>query len=264
MEDKTVPKVSIKRIALFFTWLLASVAGLVVVLVLLVSVADIIRWHGFRRGFVEDPGMKVFPTPLSDTSLIAVQRITTITESGCSIDLPWPNVTVSQGRFARLPDGRATFFTDPATTTDEAGIYREVFGGDSTFQSNYDYLAAQLNFSPAELTELPWGRRHQRQILLAFHKSTLMLTQKYEPIYSVALRNVRGFQFGDANQTYGFVELRMFDPKDRQFTIHIVSGASHVPWTQSEINFIIHSMHCDDATYSAARQAWDSRIHQRR
>jgi hypothetical protein len=90
----------------------------------------------------------------------------------------------------------------------------------------------------------------------------MMLAPKPEHIYSVTLGNVRGFQFGDANRDDGFVELRMFDPKDRQFRIRIFSGASHVPWTQPEINFIIHSMRCDDATYGAARHAWDSKLHE--
>jgi hypothetical protein len=260
-EGTAVRNVSVKRIAKFFLWLFAAIVGLIVVLVMLVSVADIIRWHGFRRGFLDDPGMKVFPAPQSDSSLAPAQGITTIIQSGCSIALPWPNVTVIQGHLAKLPDGRGTFFADPATTTDEAGIHREVFG-DSTFQSNYDYLAAQLNFNPAELTELPWGRRHQQQISLAIGKSSMMLAPKPEHIYSVTLDNVRGFQFGDANRADGFVELRMFDPKDRQFRIRIFSGASHVPWTQPEINFIIHSMRCDDATYSAARHAWDSKFHE--
>jgi hypothetical protein len=262
-EGTSVRNVSVKRIGKFFLWLFTAIVGLIAVLVMLVSIADIVRWHSFRRAFLDDPGMKVFPAPQSDSSLAPAQGITTMIQSGCSIALPWPNVTVIQGHFARLPDGRGTFFADPATTTDDAGIFRGVFG-DSAFQSNYDYLAAQLKFNPAELTELPWGRRHEQQISLAISKSTMMLAHKHEPIYSVTLHNIRGFQFGDANQADGFVELRMFDPKDRQFRIHIFSGASHAPWTQPEINFIIHSMRCDDASYSAARQAWDSKLHEHR
>ena len=230
---------------------------------MLIFVADIIRLHGFRRGFLDNPSMKVFPTPQSDYSLAPSQGTTTIIQSGCSISLPWPNVTVIQRYLARLPDGRGTFFADPVTASDEAGIHREVFG-DSTFQSNYDYLAAQLNFNPAELTQLPWGHRHQVQLSLAIGKSSMMLAPKPDHIYSVTLDNVRGFQFGDANRADGFVELRMFDSKDRQFRVHIFSGASYVPWTQPEINFIIHSMHCDDPAYSAARHAWDSKFHEHR
>jgi len=259
-EGATVRNVSVKRIAKFFLWLFAAIVGLIVVLVMLVSVADIIRWHGLRRGFLDEPGMKVFPAPQSDSSVAPAQGITTITQSGCSIALPWPNVTVIQGYLAKLPDGRGTTFADPATTIDEAGIHREAYG-DSTFQANYDYLAAQLNFSPAELTELPWGRTHEQQLSLAIGKSSMTLAPKPEHIYSIILDTVRGFQFGDANRADRFVELRMFDPKDRQFRIRIFPGASHMPWTQPEINFIIHSMRCDDATYSAARQAWDSKLH---
>ena len=259
-EGAVVRKVSVKRIAMFFLWLVVAIVGLIVGLVMLAAVADIVHWHGIRRGFIDDPSMNVYPTPLSDTSLAAAQGITTMTASGCSIDLPWPNVRVLRGRFAELPDARGLSFEDPATTTDEAGIFRETFSG-SEFQSNYDFLAAQLNFNPDELPVLPWGHRHQRQIVFAVDKSTMMPTDNHEPIYSVTLGNVRGFQLGKVNRADGFLELRMFDPKDRQFRIRIFPGASHMPWTQPEINFIIHSMRCDDATYSAARQAWDSKLH---
>jgi hypothetical protein len=262
-EGTAVRNVSVKRIAKFFLWLSAAIVGLIVVLALLLAVADVIHWHNIRRDFLGGPEMKVFPTPLPDASLVVAQGTTTLTQSGCTIDLPWANVTVVQEHLARLPDHRAVFFADPATATDESAIFREVFS-DSTFRSNYDFLSAQLNFDPSELTALPWGRKHERQVLFAAAKATMVTTRKQKPIYSVTLGNVRGFQYGDAKQTNELTEVKMFDPKDRQFSLHIFSGNPDVPWTQAQINFIINSMRCDDASYSAARDAWDSKLHKHR
>ena len=264
MEEGTaVRNVSVKRIAKFFLWLFAAIVGLIVVLALILAVADVIHWHNFRRDFLAGPEMKVFPTPLPDTSVVLAQGTTTITQSGCTIDLPWHNVAVVQERLARLPDHRSVFFADPATATDEASIFREAFR-DSSFLSNYDYLSAKLNFDPSELTALPWGRHHERQILFATAKATMITTHKQKPIYSVALGKVRGFQYGDAKQTNELIEVKMFDHRDRQFRLNIFSGNPDVPWKQAEINFIINSMRCDDAAYSVARNAWDSKLQKHR
>lgn len=262
-EGTTVHNISVKRIARFFLWLFAAIVGLIIVLALLLVVADVVHWHNFRRDFLGGPEMKVFPTPLPDTSVVVAQGTTTLTQSGCTIDLPLPNLNVVQERLALLPDHRSVFFEDPATATDEAGNFRGTFN-DAKFQSNYDFLSAQLNFDPAELTALPWGRWHERQLLFAAGKATMIRTHKQRPIYRVTLGNVRGFQYGDAKQINELIELRMFDPRDRQFRLHIASANPDVPWTQPEINFIIHSVRCDDATYSAARQAWDSKFHEHR
>jgi hypothetical protein len=259
-EAKADPKVSWKRIGKFYQWFFASIINLIVVLAMVLAVADVIHWHNVRRDFFGGAEMKVFPKPIPDTSLVVAQGTTTLTQSGCTIDLPWPNVVVVQERYALLPDHRSVSFEDPARATDEASIFREVFH-DSTFRSNYDLLSAQLNFDPSELTTLPWGRKHERQLVFAAAKATTIMTHKQTPIYTVTLGNVRGFQYGDAKQTSELIEIKMFDPNDRQFRLNIVSGNPDVPWTQAEINFIIHSMRCDDATYSAARHAWDSKFH---
>jgi hypothetical protein len=260
-EAKAAPKVSWKRITKFFVWFFAAIAGLIVVLAMVLAVADVIHWHNVRRDFFGGPEMKVFPKPLPNTSLAVAQGVTTLTLSGCSIDIPWANLTVFRGYWVRLPDRRSVFFQDPAMAVDEAGNFRQDFN-DPAFKSNYDYLSAQLNFDPAELTPLPWGHGHQLKVIFAAGKSLLPLTHKDQPIYSVALGDVRGFQLGDPKLGNGLVELKMFDPKDRQFRLRIDSGNPDAPWTQPEINFIIHSMHCDEATYSAARHAWGSRFHE--
>jgi hypothetical protein len=131
-------------------------------------------------------------------------------------------------------------------------------------QSNYDFLAAQLNFDPAAASLLPWGRKHERQLSLAISKSTMMLTHKNQPIYNVETARIRGFQFGDPSQADGRIELRMFDSADHQFRVDVRAGGSNVLWTQPEINFLIHSMRCDDTAYAAARQSWEARINQHR
>jgi hypothetical protein len=260
-EAKAAPKVSWKRIGKFYLWFFAAIAGLIVVLAMVLAVADVIHWHNVRRDFFGGPEMKVFPKPIPDTSLAVAQGVTTLTLSGCSIDIPWANLTVYQDHAVRLPDHRSVFFNDPATAIDEAGIFRKVFS-DSAFKSNYDYLSAQLNFDPATLSALPWGREHQRQTVFAIHKLSWPLARKGQSIYSVALGDVRGFQLGDPKQGSGFVELKMFDAKDRQFGLRIDPGRPDALWTQPEINFIIHSMRCDDAAYSAARHVWDSKLHE--
>jgi hypothetical protein len=264
VEGKTARRVSLKGLAEAYLWVCVVGVGLILVLVMGLTVADVIRWH--NRDDLQ--GLDIFPKPLTDTSLAPAQGITRVTQSGCSIDLPWSNVTVLRYG-ASLPDGRGVVFSDPASEADEAAIFRGEQGTPSTvpvfgataLQSNYALLAAQLNFNPAELSYLPWGRDHARQVFLAVSKS--MLTQKYPLVYSVAMGNVRGFQFGDPSHADRFVELRMFDPKDRQFRVRVDAGKTPVPWTQPEINFMVNSMRCDDAAYSAARQAWEAKIHQR-
>lgn len=264
-EANATQRVSIKRIAKFFLWLLAGLLGVIVLLAAYAVVADVIHWHNFRRDNLQS--LDVFPKPLPDTSLATAQGITTLTRSGCSIDLPWSDLKTRGSGFASLADGRALFFPDPANEVDEAAIYRGGNGLPSTTplfgavaRSNYDLLAAQLNFNPKELTPLPWGRGHERQFFLAISKSTLMAVHKHQPIYSVAMGDVRGFQFGDPSQARRFVELRMFDLQDRQFRVHISSGASSVPWTQPEINYMIHSMRCDDTVYGASRKAVEDEL----
>jgi hypothetical protein len=254
-----------RPIARFFLWF----SGGVVLLAVLVAARDVVHWHNFRREYLQDPGLKVFPKPVPDISLATAKGTTTVTQSGCSIDLPRPDLKtrIRPHGLSLFPDGGSILFEDPAQQTDEAGNYRGAHGppsavpifGAATLRSNYDFLAAQLNFDPADLTLLPWGRRAERSRFLGIGKYMLTVVRyKQVPIYSVTIGNVRGFQFGDPSQAGGRVELRMFDAKDREFQVDIWSGQQ--PWTQPEINFMIYSMRCDDAVYDTARKAWEEEL----
>src|ERR1017187_1187607 len=103
-EAKAAPKVSWKRIAKFYLWFFAAIAGLMVGLAMVLAVADVIHWHNVRREVFGSPEMKFSPTPLPDTSIAAVQGATTLTQSGCSIDFPWANARVFRGFTASPPD----------------------------------------------------------------------------------------------------------------------------------------------------------------
>jgi hypothetical protein len=250
-----------KRAARIALWLFGTAAFLLAVL----AAADVIHWHRFYREYLQSAELNAFPKPLPDSSVAVAQGVTTVTQSGCSVDLPWPNATVDANGLAVLPDKRGIFFVDPASAVDGAGIFRATGDGHSavelmgasTLQSSYDLLSAELNVDPAELSPLPWGRKAARTRFFVISKLAMVL-YKQKPIYTVAMGAVHGFQFGDNSQSQHPIELDMFDSKDRQFRVDVSSG--NRPWTQPEINFMIQSMRCDDSVYTVARTLWQQRL----
>src|ERR1035438_3030336 len=113
-----------RPIARFFLWL----AGGIVLLAVLVAAADVIHWHNVRREYLQDPSLKVFPKAVPDVSLATAKGTTTVTQSGCSIDMPRPDLKTDPHGLAFVPGGGGVSLDDPAWQVDEAGNYRAGYG----------------------------------------------------------------------------------------------------------------------------------------
>jgi hypothetical protein len=188
VEQVTEERRSIrKRTAKIALWLFGTAAFLLAAL----AAADVIHWHRFNLKYLQSAELNTFPKPLPDSSASVAQGVTTVTQSGCSVDLPWPNATVKVNGLAVLPDKRVIFFEDPASAVDKAGIFRATEDGHSavklmgasTLQSNYDLLSAELNVDPAEFIPVALGSQSRSNALPGYLQVVYGLLQTRAHLY---------------------------------------------------------------------------------
>lgn len=233
---------------------------LIAAIALLVSqeVKAIIVWHFSREAVQENQALFALPRPLLDLSLPQVRETTTMTLSGCSLDVPWTGGKQKTPELIYFPNGSGILFFDPAKEPDAAALYRQADNrsamthilGAATIRSNYDLTAAEVNANPADVTLLTTLPKIARLDMLLTFKAGFVSDQTGPVIYAVAMNRVHGFQAGDPKLHPKRVGLEMFDPKDRPFHVLIFPAKDAAqPVTQPEINSMIHSMRCDDAVH---------------
>lgn len=208
----------------------------------------LIAWHFAMQSAREHPGVAVVPQPLSVTTVAASTPTTTITRSGCSIDVPWTDIVRKLPGLLLFKGGPEVVFFDPSQEADTTALRDKLQKslGENTIRSNYDIMAAEMAETPADVKLVAPLQRMARTTVLLMLKGILVGT-KAVPIYSVQMGRVRGFQVGDPRAHPDDVQLRMFDQKDRPFHVMLAAGKeSTSELTQTEINGIVRSMRCED------------------
>lgn len=225
------------------------------------AIAHVVLWQTAREIALENPNVALMPQPLADTRVGTLNDGMFIHRFGYGIHVPWAATKVVKdfktAAIFGFEDGSSLQMFDPsdhmdmlkAAPSDEAA-QREGLRpllGDDAVRSHYDYANAELSARPGEISIFHSRQRNARAMMLLSMKS-VDIPSEATAIYSVAGSRLRGFQFGDPKNAPTFIQLLLFDDRDRalKLTLKGRRGSTQPVLTQEQINAIIASVRPPD------------------
>jgi hypothetical protein len=205
-------------------------------------------WYFAREISRDDPSLSVTPValPTNTASALAPGRLQCFE---FSFQAPWNNIgsrkdsrsatiirfTNGPSILAFAPDSIPTRFGADGKTSKKL----EEILGQRVVSSGYEWMAAKLGESPAEIHW--WNRTgNVRATVLLGLKSTEMLHRS--AIYKVMNEEVHGFQIGQPGPGPVFITLELFDVNNRRYQMIIGTQPGGQLVTQADINAIVASL----------------------
>jgi hypothetical protein len=234
------------------------VATTFVVLWLLAELATpVMIWHEAKQWGRDYPAVALMPTMLTDTRVAPLGDGVTIRRYGYSIHVPWGKTkvvkdfkTISSFGF---DDGSSMLIFDPADRTDLIGASTaaeprnrealDIVLGRGNANSHYGAVRAALAASPNDVSLFGSQERNVRAEVLLPMKM-IEMPKDITVIYEIVHGPLRGYQFGDPGKAPTFVELLLFDARDRGLRILFKGPPSRTTpvLTQAQLNAIVASV----------------------
>jgi hypothetical protein len=222
-----------------------------------VVVTHVSVWRIARQVGLDDPIVTLVPQPLRDKSIANLKDGMTIARFGYSVQVPWAKAKVVKDypsvAVRGFEDGSSLMIFNPADHIDvltmhsgnEAAVreaYRPLLGDQAT-KSHFGYAQVELNTRPGEVSLFHSRRSNARSYMLLSMKS-LDIPKGVTEIYTISSPSLRGFQFGDPQLSPTFIELLLFDGRDRALELIFKGprGGTRPVLTQEQINAMVASM----------------------
>lgn len=204
-----------------------------------------------------EPGAKVMPTPLVDSSVADLSAGTTLTSFGYSMRVPWTRVEhrldMKGASSFEFGGGAKLLLFDPAQHMNVQRMYTSGTPRQNAvmakmmrsreLSSNYELFNAAVESSPAQASLWKSNTANMRVLTLTMLKGIFVMGD-VSAIHPVEGKQVRGFEALEMLHSASVVHLMLFDAKDRQIEMMFSwpKGDTQDSLSQPQINGIVASI----------------------
>jgi len=201
-----------------------------------------------------NPKASLMPRSLPNKRVGDLAPRATVNALGYAMKVPWTKVAKSHeseavssfwsesgsslsviAMFKSSPMLPTTDGSDPGEVEQEQRVF-----GRKTLSSGYEYLKAEMDSSPRDVSLFQSPAKNARAMTLLMMKTAEV--QDATAIYPISFGSMHGFQFGDPTAAPKSLHLRLFDNKDREIWLILRVSQKDGGLDQETVNAIVVSI----------------------